>query len=196
MTLAHRYNEFQEDPTIEDLNAREAESAEESLRAFENGYQAGWQDAASAHDTEQERLLSELVQCFQVIQFTYQDARNKLILDLRPIAKEFLEKIFPGVSRASLRANLSENIGDIVSKSTRETIEISASPNSLKEIQELLKDTKNIPIILTENTGLAPMQVSVKVSQSEKFIDINDICDQVLRSLEAFSQQSDSGDYQ
>jgi flagellar assembly protein FliH len=193
MTLAHLYDEFREEFETDDLNSSQsATSAEENLQAFENGYQSGWQDATTAHGAEQERVLSELAQNFQDMQFTYHEARSKLLISLRPIATVMLEKLLPGVSREALRSNLTEQINEVLTQSTEDSIEINVSPESLSAVQGIMDAQKDLSFIIKENANLGAAQADLRSSQLERHIDIEDMCERISQTLTAFVQQSSS----
>lgn len=193
MTLAHLYDEFREDLETDGLNSpQSASSAEENLQAFENGYQSGWQDATSAHGVEQERVLSELAQNFQDMQFTYHEARSKLLISLRPIATVMLEKLLPGVSREALRSNLTEQINEVLTQSTEDSIEINVAPDSLSTVQGIMDTQKDLPFIIIENANLGAAQADLRSSQLERHIDIDDMCERISQTLSTFVQQSSS----
>jgi len=193
MTLAHLYDEFQEDIATDGMNSpQSATSAEENLQAFENGYQSGWQDATSAHGAEQEKILTELSQNFQDMQFTYHEARSKLLVSLRPIATAMLEKLLPGVSREALRSNLIEQIGEVLAQSTEDSIEINVAPESLTAIQDIASNQNDLPFIIKENTNLGARQADLRSSGLERHIDIDDMCARISQTLSAFVDQSGS----
>ncbi|SFS87757.1 flagellar assembly protein FliH [Sulfitobacter marinus] len=193
MTLAHLYDEFQEELETDGMNSPQlATTAEENLQAFENGYQSGWQDATTAHGAEQERVLAELTQNFQDMQFTYHEARSKLLVSLRPIATAMLEKLLPGVSREALRSNLIEQISEVLAQSTEDSIEINVAPESLSAVQGIVDNQKDLPFTIKENADLGSAQADLRSSGLERHIDIDDMCERITQTLSAFVEQSGS----
>lgn len=191
MTLAHRYDEFHEEP--EEFGGESGEtaaSAEANLQAFENGYQAGWQDAMAAHETDQNRMSAELSQKFQEMSFTYHEARSKLLSSLQPVAAAMIEKLLPGLMRESLRANLAEQLEDILQQSTENAIELVVAPAQLEIVQEHMELQPGVPFALKAEPSLGEGQVYLKVDQTERRIDIEDLYEQISQSLSCFVQQS------
>ena len=58
------------------------------LAAFEEGYQAGWDDALHAHTQDRMRLTSDLAQNLLDMSFTYNEAYTHLFRELRPLLIE------------------------------------------------------------------------------------------------------------
>ena len=191
MTLAHRYDEFREDFETGELEHHGSTiSAEENLQAFENGYQAGWQDATTAHEAEKGKLLSELAQNFQNMQFSTQEARSKILKNFRPIATAMLEKLLPGLLRETLRANLTEQLNEALAQATKEPIEINVSAEYLSTVQEIMDTQKGAPISIKENAELSGAQVMLSSTEWERHIDIDVVCDRISQALLGFVEQA------
>ena len=87
MPLLDRYNDFGSfsDPILTTDAASSDEQESVRLEAFEKGYQAGWDDSSIAHQTEREKVSSELAQNLQDMSFTYHEAYAKLSLAMKPL---------------------------------------------------------------------------------------------------------------
>lgn len=190
MTLAHRYDEFRDEP--EEFGGESSESsalAEANLQAFENGYQAGWQDASAAHEAEQTKISSEFSQNLQDMSFTYQEARSKLLASLKPVLAAMTEKLFPGITREALRANLAIQVDSILQQSTEGAIELLVSKANQATVKELMDLQTGVPFTLKVEPSLGDGQVYLKASQSEQRIDIDGMCEELAGALSSFVQQ-------
>jgi flagellar assembly protein FliH len=194
MTLAHRYYEFRQESEEFDGEVGETPaSAEANLQAFENGYQAGWQDAVAAHDTEKAKISSEFAQNLQDMSFTYQEARSKLLASLKPVAISMIEKLLPGITREALRANLAMQVDLILRGSTENAIELVVSPANLDTVQEFMDHQSGVPFLLKAEPSLADGQVYLKSGQIENCIDIEGMCEKISKALSSFVDHTASG---
>ena len=71
------------------------------LEAFENGYQAGWEDAKTAFEQSKDALSNAALENLRDVSFTYQEALSAVTAGLEPILHEICNQILPEVSRQS-----------------------------------------------------------------------------------------------
>ena len=192
MSLAHRYSEFSSagsDVFEPDAKSTDA-NADEKLESFENGYQAGWQDAVEALEAEQRKISADFAQNLQDMTFTYQEARGKLLTSLKPVLEAIMLKLLPGTLSASLRAHLIEQIHDLLAESTENAIEFIVSPKNVAFLETLLKQQLAVPFLLKAEETLSEGQIFLKVDQAERYIDMDELGKNILNLLDSFFQQS------
>ncbi|EEB85296.1 hypothetical protein [Roseobacter sp. GAI101] len=192
MSLAHRYSEFSSagsDVFEPDAKSTDA-NADEKLESFENGYQAGWQDAVEALEAEQRKISADFAQNLQDMTFTYQEARGKLLTSLKPVLEAIMLKLLPGTLSASLRAHLIEQIHDLLAESTENAIEFIVSPKNVAFLETLLKQQPAVPFLLKAEETLSEGQIFLKVDQAERYIDMDELGKNILNLLDSFFQQS------
>ncbi len=90
MSLAHKYDEFSDDYSETDDKSSSDIATESDLQLFENGYQAGWQDAVTALQVEKEEGIHKAAQVLEEITFTNSEARRQILNSV----SELLQSIF------------------------------------------------------------------------------------------------------
>ena len=78
---------------------------EAKVASFEQGYSAGWEDAAAAQEGDQTRIRADLARNLQSLAFTFQDARTHVLQAIRPLILEMTTRLLPegaGEARAAV----------------------------------------------------------------------------------------------
>ena len=192
MSLAHRYSEFSSaEPDVADSDIGSVDAnADATLESFENGYQAGWQDAVVALEAEQRKISADFAQNLQDMTFTYQEARGKLLASLKPVLEAIMVKLIAGTLEASLRSHLVEQIHDLLGESTEHAIEFVVSPKNVEFVEALLNQQLNVPFLLKSEASLGEGQIFLKADQTERLIDLDELGKNISNSLASFFQQS------
>ena len=75
---------------------------EQRLAAFEDGYQAGWDDAARALSESHQKLSADLAQNLGDLAFTFHEARAHVLKGVEPLLRQMVSRILPDVARHAL----------------------------------------------------------------------------------------------
>lgn len=193
MTMSHRYADFGEVvSTAGALSNGESTAFEDAkLQSFENGYQAGWDDAVQAQQSEQDKLAAEFAQNFQDLSFTYHEASAKLIIALRPLIDGILAKLLPHITQNSLNLHIAEHIQSLVAANIEKSIEIAVSPDNYQVVSDTLATQVSQPFVLTAEPALSAGQVYLRVNQAEREILLDDTMADIKNAFDAFFQQAE-----
>ena len=76
----------------------------EDLRilAYEQGYTAGWDDAAAAQTDDQSRIKADFARNLQSLGFTFQEARMHVLRAIHPLIQEIVSHLLPKIARENL----------------------------------------------------------------------------------------------
>ena len=66
---------------------------EAKLAAYEQGYKAGWDDAAAAQSEDQTRIRVDLARNLQQLSFTHQEARAHILKAVEPLLEEMVNRL-------------------------------------------------------------------------------------------------------
>ncbi len=75
---------------------------ESKLASYEQGYKAGWDDAAAALAEDQTRIRADLARNLQQLSFTYQEARSHILKAVEPLLEEMVGRLLPDMARETL----------------------------------------------------------------------------------------------
>lgn len=191
MSLLHRYADF---GALADngpnADADRSDSQEDArLEAFENGYQAGWDDSTKAHEEDGTRALSDVAQHLQDMSFTYQEAYGKIVLALEPLLLEFVAKLMPDLARKCLPAQVLQEIKSLLRTQADGAIELAVAPDALDCINDAVADSLANPFTITADPSMTAGRVFVRVGTVERDINLDAVTSAAADALAAFSDQ-------
>ncbi|MEH6644374.1 hypothetical protein [Sulfitobacter sp.] len=189
-SIAHRYANFSTyGPDGEPAEPVSLEHIEdENLKAFEEGYQAGWSDADKNHTTEQKNIGEEFVHNLHDLSFTYQEALARLNRGLKPLFEHMLSALLPRTTSAALRAHVIEQLVQMAGKQTEAQITLRVSESSLPMIEGLLEDVElNLPVSLSADPTFSSHQLFVALETQEHEINLDAVCLEITTAMNAFN---------
>lgn len=199
-SLSHLYSDFGKldarsaaSPKKENAPLAEDQVADVKLAAFEEGYKAGWEDALQARDGEDERLSEALIQRFEDLSFTYQEAHSKLASAMNPLLARFVTKLLPETIGPALNAQLVHQISEMINTQSENSIEVAVSPEMKQRVEALLADRLNIPFAVAGEPALTSGQAYIRVNETEREINLDEVLKGISEAVEAF-MNSNEGD--
>lgn len=180
MTIAHLLEDFGESLRGAPISITDISLEEERLSSFENGYQAGWDDAVKSQKEDERRIAADLAQNLQDLTFTYEEAYAAVLNSLHPLLEQMVATVLPPLSQDTLAPRLAEILQEKVRDHGRQTIVIAVAPGDLTRIETLIETLPDLDISLTEDDTLAPGQIFLRFGETEEEINL----DSVLRAIE------------
>lgn len=192
MSLLHRYADFGAQGEADEASVtRNADSLEdERLEAFENGYQAGWDDSTKAHQEDGERVLADVAQNLQDMSFTYHEAYGKIAQAMKPLLTQFVTKLMPAVAQMGLHAHVLQEINILLDEQADGAIELAVAPACLAPIDAILSDQMSVPFKIVAEPTLTEGQAYVRVGASEREINLDAILTATADAVAAFFDQA------
>jgi flagellar assembly protein FliH len=188
MSVSHLYENFSGRAAPPAKAAEQAEDALEDvkLNAFENGYQAGWDDAVKAQDNADSKLTEEFLQNIQDLSFTYHEALSKLSVGMKPLMSAIVTKLLPQVAAQSLGPQIMAQIDILMKEQSDALLEIAVSPEKKPVIEALLKEQEATPFNVVIEPALSSGQVYLRAGQSEREINLDLVLEGISTAIEAF----------
>lgn len=156
------------------------------LSSFEGGYKAGWDDAIEARSKEQNQLSADVVQQLQDMSFTYHEAYSKLSKAMQPLMTRFVTKVLPEVAHQSLGVHLMDQIGQLMDQQSENAIQLAVAPETRKTVEGLMHKRLAIPFSVTEDSTLSRSQIYLRVAETERAINLDEVIEGVSAAVEAF----------
>ena len=163
----------------------------ENNTAFEQGYKAGWDDAARASAEDQTRISTEFARNLQDLGFTFHEARSHMMRSLEPLLMELAESLLPELVAQTLGARIVEEIMPMAESAADRPIEIVVSPASRAALEPLLSSATTVPLTLSEEPSLAAGQVHLRSGKVEKEIDLTGAIERVTAVISAAVQSNE-----
>lgn len=194
-SIAHRYTDFGNlilDPDDPDAVPPEA-MQDEKLRAFDDGYQAGWTDAEKNVREEQVSIGTDFVHSLQDLAFTYQEALARLNRGLRPMFEQIIDKLIPEVLGPALRAHLVAELLRLTEGQTEGYVILRVSDSDLSTVEDLIADAElKLSVTIEPDYGLTQGQLLLSLETCEREINLDKIGQSIIAALTAFNFHSQS----
>ena len=159
------------------------------LKAFEDGYSAGWEDAGKAHGEAKAAASNALAQSLNDLSFTYEEALTHLSASMslafeeigRLILPDCLEEAFPHLLAKELSAVTKANLGP--------QIELRCAPTRERFVRDALPQDLPLPLNLTIVAGFDPDRIVLAFQTQCRVVDLSDVKARILGLIESTSHQ-------
>lgn len=149
------------------------------LEGYEQGYQAGWDDAVKAEAEAQDRIGAEFARNLQDLGFTFHEARQHVMHALEPLLAGMVEKVLPELITRTIGQSVIEELLPMASEAADAPIEIVVSPESRAALEPLLAEATSVPFTLIEEPSLAEGQIYLRSAKTERDIDLTGAVDRI-----------------
>lgn len=154
---------------VTDLNAME----EAKLAAYEQGYTAGWEDAATAQSDEQGRMRADIARNMQALGFTYQEARAHVLAAVEPLIRDLVGHVLPQIARRALAPMIVDMLMPVAREAADAPASLSFNPVNRGLIDSVIGQTDGLPLTLIEEPTLGEGQVYLRLQGRETRIDLD-----------------------
>ena len=172
MTLSRLFPDFG-DPSTATLILSDEALEEQRLAAFENGYQAGWDDAAKALRQEQAHIPAELARNLGDLSFTYAEAHGDILKRLDPLLRGVMEQLLPQAAQASLGPRIAEEILHLARELGGGSCVITVAPGQVDRVAVALPTLAGLDLSVQSDDTLGPGQAFLRLAQRERMIDLD-----------------------
>ncbi|RID90899.1 flagellar biosynthesis protein [Gemmobacter lutimaris] len=152
---------------------RASAAEEERLAAYEQGYSAGWEDAANAANQDQTQIRGDLARSIQALGFTFHDARMHVLKALAPLIREMVNRLLPEVAHAALAPVVLETLMPLAKDLAEAPVELVLNPAARLPVETLLEHATGLPLRIVEEPTLGEGQVYLRLGETETRIDLD-----------------------
>ncbi|WP_195821150.1 ABC transporter ATP-binding protein [Roseobacter sp. MH60115] len=193
MSLSHRYRNFggvkPTDAPREEISTEIAE--DQQLQSFENGYQAGWDDAVKAQADSVAKISAEFGQNLHDMSFTYHEALSKLTSSMEPVMAEIVDKLLPPLTRDSLGMHIVDQLMEMIKEQPNQPIQIVVAPSQVETIQDLAEGKLTDPFEVVAEQSLGDGQAFVRIGSVERSIDLDGVLAGIGKAIAAFFHEAE-----
>ena len=165
----------------------------EDLRilAYEQGYTAGWDDAAAAQTDDQARIKADFARNLQSLGFTFQEARMHVLRAIHPLIQEIVSHLLPKIARESLASVALEALMPLADQMADAQVTLVLNPVSRAAVEALLEQATGLPLIIIEEPTLGEGQVYLRLGDSETRIDLDRATADIATAVRDFFNLTD-----
>ncbi len=185
-SFSQKYEQF-EDPDSFSKPASGTEIRDvdnEKLMSFEEGYQAGWDDATAARNVSDLNLHDAILENLQEVSFGFHEAKSGLIGELRPFFEEVLDTLVPEVIKMSIGPFIVEHIMSLASDASDQLILMEVSVADFSSLKAFLQAQDMSCFELKEQESLIAGQVVFKVGGKETEIDFEHTLQEIKTKID------------
>ncbi|MBE2278041.1 MAG: flagellar biosynthesis protein [Rhodobacteraceae bacterium] len=159
---------------------------EAKLAAYEQGYQAGWDDAAAARSADQAGIAADLARNLQALSFTYQEARAHILSGLEPLMTEMVERLLPETARETLAPLVLEKLMPMAEELGDQPVHLLLNPSSRTAVENLVTQATGLPLCIVEEPTLAEGQAYLRLGAAEAKVDLTRASSEIAAAVHAF----------
>lgn len=185
---ALRLEVFESSEPVQEPVAPPAANADQEsrLEAYEQGYRAGWEDAAAAHAEDQRRIRVDLARSLQALGFTYQEARSHVLKSLAPLMQDMVGKLLPEMAREALAPTVLETLMPLAEQLADEPVTLVVNASDRKAIEDLLEQATGLPVTIVEEPTLGEGQAFLRLGLQEVHIDLARATAEIAAAVRGF----------
>lgn len=167
---------------------------EAKLAAYEQGYQAGWDDAAAARSADQAGIAADLARNLQALSFTYQEARAHILSGLEPLMTEMVERLLPETARETLAPLVLEQVMPMAEETTDQPVTLVLNPAVRAAVEALIEQATGLPMTIEEEPTMPEGQVYIRLGGVEAKVDLTRVTADIAAAVRGFfSLNEESG---
>jgi flagellar biosynthesis/type III secretory pathway protein FliH len=159
---------------------------EAKVASFEQGYSAGWDDAAAAQQGDQTRIRADLARNLQSLSFTFQDARSHVLQAIRPLMLEMVNRLLPKVAHEALAPMVLETLAPMAEELSDAPLRLVINPAVRPQVEDLITQATGLPMVIEEEPSLAEGQVYIRFDTTETKVDLAQVTSDIATAVRAF----------
>ena len=159
---------------------------EAKVAAFEQGYSAGWDDAAAAQQGDQSRITADLARNLQSLSFTFQDARTHVLQAIRPLMLEMINRLLPEVAHEALAPTVLEALMPMADELADAPLTLVLNPSVRPQIEDLVAQATGLPMVIEDEPSLSEGQVYIRFGTAETKVDLDRVTSDIATAVRAF----------
>ena len=159
---------------------------EAKVASFEQGYSAGWEDAAAAQNDDQSRIRADLARSLQGLAFTFQDARSHVLQAIRPLILEMTSRLLPEVAREALAPTVLEALMPLADELADAPLTLVLNPAVRDRVEGLVQQATGLPMVIEEEPSLGEGQVYIRCGTAETKVDLAQVTADITAAVRAF----------
>ncbi len=157
---------------------------------YEQGYKAGWEDAAEASNNEQKSISAEFSNNLQDMGFTFHEARSHVVGSMGTLLTALAETLLPKIMTETIGARILEEIMPLAENAADRPIQIVVSSANRSLVEDLISAHSGCPLELVEEPSLAVGQIYLRSGISEREINLDEAIGKVREAFVALAEDN------
>lgn len=172
----------------ESLAPPSAAFEEATLKAYERGYVAGWEDAESQAEREAAERRAAVERQLEAVNFTYHDARGHVLRAIEPVFRAMLETLLPEAAGAAVIGQVIAQLLPLAEGLSEAPVTLRIAEGSRADYEAALAGLVLPPLVICEAVELGPGQAEIVCDQKETRVDLADTAQELRGAISRFYQ--------
>ncbi len=166
---------------------------EARLASYEEGYKAGWDDAAAAAESDGDTLRREAMRNLQALSFTFHEARSHMVEALGPLFDSICDRLLPEIAQAAIGGHVRESLLPLAGAAMDRPVTLLLNPAVRAIVEEALAEGSAPPLDIVEDPSLGAAEVQIRSGGEERRIDLDAAVAEIRSTLAAhFAAQAET----
>lgn len=159
---------------------------EQRLTAFEQGYKAGWDDAAAAQTEDTSRISADFANNLRDLSFSFHEARAHVLAGAEPLIRDMVARVLPEIARATLPQIVGERIDAILQETADRPVRLMVSPATRPALEQILPSDPGFPLEVVEEPTLGEGQIFLRAGTVEQGIDLGRVLTEITALVDDY----------
>lgn len=177
--------------TIRASKRSEGLAEEQRLSAFEQGYQAGWDDAIAASDEDQSRITEDLATQLRDLSFGFHEARTHVLSGVEELILSVTRSLVPRIGAQVLPVLVAEHLAELVQGATDIPVKLRISPANRAAIEAALPEDPGFPLTIEDTEDCAAGQVGFIMGRSESELNLDECFARIEEEITKFFAENE-----
>ncbi len=147
-------------------------TASDTLQTYDEGYQAGWDDAQSAAEKTHAHVSAEFARTLQDLSFTFHEARFHAEAALEPLVQAMVECVLPDLLHTAFPQKLLDLLIPLAKDLEGQTITLRCAEHDLEALTQLTQVDYGLPLRLVPEPSLLPGQATFVLGHEHHAVDV------------------------
>lgn len=161
------------------------------MLAYEQGYTAGWDDAAASQTDDQTRIKADFARNLQSLGFTFQEARMHVLRSLQPLIHEIVAALLPQMAKETLASVALDTLMPLADDMADAPVTLVLNPASRAAVEGLLEQATGLPLTVVEEPTLGEGQVYLRLGDIETRVDLDRATADIASAVRDFFDHSE-----
>lgn len=189
MAIPIRLEVFQiiEEPEVPGYVTTE-EVEEIRLAAYENGFNAGWEDSTQQAERAEAERRAVIERQMEALNFTYHEVRGHVLRAIEPLLEAMLQSVIPAAARASVVPEMIEQLLPLANAASETPITLRVAPGTRADFETAFRGLPMPPVSIAEDPALAEGQAEFLFDPQQTRVDLSQVAEDLRAAVGRFYQ--------
>lgn len=156
------------------------------MAAYDNGYAAGWEDAAAAQTDSRATVETAAMQALSTLAFSHHEARSHILGALEPLLQAITAHFLPALAQQTLGPLVLDTLLPLAHAQSDAPLVLAVNPAARDAVEMLATNTPGLTVRVVDGPRLTPAQVMLSAGQAEAEVDLDSAIAAITTAIRDF----------